>query len=92
MTARVVWDRGGEATIVALDVHGTTDGVRLVSTTPAPPGARVTGQLADAVGNAHALRFKIHGSKRREDGAFDLEGRMVDLRKELREIIRALIA
>lgn len=91
MTARVVWDKGGEATIVALDAHGTTDGVRLVSTTPAPPGARVSGVLTDAAGNAHALRFKIHGSKRRDDGAFDVAGRMVDLRKEIREMIRALI-
>jgi len=90
MSARIAWDKGGEATVVSLEVHGTTDGVRLVSTTPAPPGARVDGSFTDEGGTKHTVRIKVHGSKRRDDGAFDVEGRLLDLRKETRELLARL--
>jgi hypothetical protein len=91
MTARLVWDKGGEATIVALDAQAASDVVRLVSTVPSPPGSRVGGSVMGEDGAKHVVRIKVHGSKKREDGAFDLEGRMIDLRRETREIIQRLV-
>lgn len=91
MTARILWDTSGEATVVSLDARGTSTVVRLVSTTPAPPGARVTGTLAGDAHEPHVLRMKVHGSRRRPDGAFDVEGRWLDLHRETRELLLRLL-
>ena len=34
---------------------------------------------------ASRVRVKIHGSKRQDDGTFILEGRLIDVTRELRE-------
>jgi hypothetical protein len=72
----VSWDNGGSAELVALD----GDRVTLRSTVPSPPGSRIEGVLS--VGGR--LRVKIHGAKRQEDGTFLLEGRALDLTREVR--------
>lgn len=91
MTARIVWDATGQATLVSFDAQGTSNVVRLVSTTAAPPGARVTGTLTGDAGTTHAVRMKIHSSRRRPDGAFDIEGRLLDLRNETKELLLGLM-
>lgn len=79
----VAWDTGGEARVVALE----GERIVLVSTVPLPPGSRPEGKL---LRGGDALRVKSHGSRRLEDGNFRVEGRALDLRKELRERLAAL--
>ena len=79
MTAHLRWDRGGEARVVSL----RDDAIALVSSVPSPPGSRIEGTLA---GEPPArLRVKVHACRKREDGAFDLEGRTLDVTREVRE-------
>ena len=81
----LTWSGGGVAEIVALDANTIT----LRSEKPHPPGSRVEGALADAAGT---LRVKVHGSRREADGAFRIDGRPIDLGRELRESLVAKIA
>jgi hypothetical protein len=83
---RLVWGkggRGGEATLVAM----SGDLVKLVSTVPWPPGARVEATADDG----RALKLKVHGSRRREDGAFDVDARLVDVTREMRALLAAAV-
>ncbi len=83
--SHLAWAKGGSAELVALTEHAAT----LRSTTPSPPGSRIDGVLvADA---SLKVRFKIHGSKRQDDGTFVLQGRPIDLSKEHRERLCALL-
>jgi hypothetical protein len=85
----VAWTKGGTAEILAL----TEDTVTLRSSTPSPPGSRIEGTLvADVESDVKVkVRFKVHGSKRQEDGTFVLEGRPIDLPKDLRERLRSAL-
>lgn len=84
--AHLVWTKGGEADLVAIGA----DTVTLRSTIPSPPGSRIEARLAS---DASAIvKFKIHGSKKQDDGTFVLEGRPIDLTKEMRERLVALAA
>lgn len=75
------WEGGGEAKLVRM----TGELVSLISTTPHPPGSRVRGVLDDGT----PLTLKTHVSKKRDDGSFDLEGRLLDLRRDVRERLAA---
>ena len=75
---RLTWERGGEATITSLEA----DAITLRSTVPAPPGARIKGML-DAPHEKEVL-VKVHGSKKQPDGSFVIEGRCIDMTRELR--------
>jgi hypothetical protein len=95
---RVTWDKGGDAVVLRL----SGDTITLRSSIPSPPGSRIEGRLAadpdatwsgdeatSGVGaGAGALRVKIHSSKRQEDGSFLLEGRTLDLTRELRDRLK----
>jgi hypothetical protein len=85
VTAKLVWDRGGEAEIVTLREDATT----LVSTTPSPPGSLI--EVSVATEPATRLKVKVHASRRREDGRYDIEGRPIDMTREARERIAALL-
>ncbi|HTQ44811.1 MAG TPA: hypothetical protein VMI75_18750 [Polyangiaceae bacterium] len=86
MSGHVAWDRGGEARIVSL----RDDAIALVSSVPSPPGSRLEGTLA---GEPPArLRIKVHACKRRPDESFDLEGRTLDMTREVRERVMKLAA
>jgi hypothetical protein len=76
--------KGGEADVIAIG----SDTVTLRSTIPSPPGSRIEARLASDA--AAIVKFKIHGSKKQADGAFVLEGRPLDMTKELRERLSAL--
>jgi hypothetical protein len=80
------WAQGGEAVLGSI----STDTVTLVSTVPSPPGSRIEGTLVSEP--AARVKFKIHGSRKQDDGSFRLEGRPIDLTKELRERMQALVA
>lgn len=83
--AHVRWVKGGEADFAAFD----GDRVTFRSTTPSAPGTPLDGTLAFAAGAG--IRVKVHGC-RRDGDAFVITGRMVDLRRELRAEIAALLS
>jgi hypothetical protein len=85
MSARVRWAGGGAARVVSIDART----IVLLSTVPLPPGARAEGSLE---GDPPAtLRVKVHASKKQAEGEFVLQGRPLDLPKEVRERIEALV-
>jgi hypothetical protein len=64
------------------------DAITLRSTIPSPPGSRIEGRLA---GDPPAtLRVKIHASRRQPEGDFVLEGRVLDVTREVRARLEAL--
>jgi hypothetical protein len=81
--AKVAWGRGGDAIVTSLREGAIT----LRSSVPSPPGSRIEGTLT----GGETLRVKIHGSKRQPDGSFVLEGRPLDMTRELRQKIEAAI-
>ena len=83
--ADIDFEKGGTARLIAL----TKDTVTLLSTVPSPPGSRIEGTLR---ASADKVRFKIHASKKQADGTFLLEGRPIDLTRELRERLEQAVA
>jgi hypothetical protein len=83
--AHVVWTRGGEARIVAMEAQR----IVLRSTVPWPPGSRVEGTVATAP--PATLRVKVHASRRQTEGDFVVEGRPLDLARETRERIECAL-
>jgi hypothetical protein len=83
MMATITWSKGGEATVTALKEGAIT----LRSSIPSPPGSRIEGELA----GGGVVKVKIHGSRKQDDGSFTLEGRPIDMTRELRERIEAMI-
>lgn len=77
--------KGGSATIVSVTETTCT----LVSTHPSPPGSRIDATFPSAAGVS--FRVKIHGSKKRDDGRFVLEGRPIDMTRDVRTLAAALV-
>jgi hypothetical protein len=81
--ADLKWQKGGEASLVSL----ASDTIRLVSTIPSAPGSRIDGTLASGAG----FRVKVHRCQKTPEG-FAIEGRVIDLRREARAEVEALLA
>lgn len=64
--------------------------LRLIAPRAYAPGAplELRFSLADA---SFGFRGKARGSKRRDDGRFDVEARLVSLRREEREALRSAL-
>ena len=75
-TVALKWEKGGDASIVKL----AGEVIVVVSSTAAPPGARLQGTLGDG----KVVRLKSHGSKKQDDGTFRIEGRTIDMARDLR--------
>jgi hypothetical protein len=86
VTAHLVWAKGGDARVVSI----AADAIVLRSSVPSPPGSRLEGRL-DGQPPAR-VRVKVHGSKRQPDGAFVIEGRVLDATREVRARLEALAA
>lgn len=85
MTAHVTWAAKGEARVVSLDAGA----IVLRSTVPSPPGSRIEGALA---GEPPAkLRVKIHACKQQPEGDFLLQGRPLDMTREVRQRVEELV-
>jgi hypothetical protein len=82
----IVWAKGGTATVLAAEGENVT----LRSTIPSPPGSRL--EATFEAEPRTAVRVKVHGSKKEEDGSFTIKGRLVDATRETRERVRALAA
>jgi hypothetical protein len=85
-TWHLVWQKGGNARFVKVAETAVT----LVSTIPSPPGSRIDAAFVDDV--TVSFRVKIHGSKKQPDGIFVLEGRPIDMTKEVRTKAAELVA
>jgi hypothetical protein len=82
----VRWTREGEGRFVSL----RDDAVVLRSTTSSPPGSRLEGSLE---GQPPArVRVKVHSSKLQGEGDFVIEGRLLDVTREIRARLERLIA
>ncbi len=92
----IAWAKGGSARVVSIGA----DAIVLVSTIPSPPGSRIDGVIAADATAADAkapnvnvnvnLKVKIHVSRREADGTFRLEGRPLDMTREVREMLVAM--
>ena len=80
----ILWAKGGTASFVSAE----GDNVTLRSTIPSPPGSRLDATFTDEPKTA--LRVKVHGSKKEEDGSFTIKGRLVDATRETRERVSSL--
>jgi hypothetical protein len=86
VTADVAWTGGGEASVVSCDA----DSIVLRSTVPSPPGSRIEGEL---VGLPSArLRVKVHACRRQAEGDFLLQGRPLDMTRDVRMRVEGLVA
>ena len=61
------------------------DSITLRSTTAAPPGARVDGTLE--IEPPAQLRIKVHACRRQQEGDYRIEGRCIDLTREVRQML-----
>ncbi len=78
----VRWTKGGDATLLALD----DDRVTLDSSLSSPPGSLVDGALT----TGEPIRVKVRGCKR-EGERFRIEARVIDLSRDLRVKLAALL-
>ena len=81
----LTWEKGGMASLASITKDGA---VTLRSSTPSPPGSRIDGLAKGGV----KVRFKIHGSRKQPEGDFLLEGRAIDMTREVRELLEGLLA
>jgi hypothetical protein len=84
LVTQIAWAKGGAAQVTSL----ANDAIVLLSSVPSPPGSRIDGRVEGD--EPVPVRVKIHGSKRRADGLFVLEGRVLDATREVRARLEAL--
>jgi len=84
--ASIAWSGGGTASIESLD----QDRITLVSDRPFAPGSRPEGTLETPPG-AHRIWVKVHASKRRDDGTFLVNGRLMNPTRELRQVLKGVV-
>ncbi len=78
-----IFDKGGEANLVAIDGERVT----LEATISSPPGSPLKGKLR---GGGLPIRINVHGCRREGEG-FRIEGRVIDLSRELRAALTAVL-
>jgi hypothetical protein len=78
----VRWTKGGDAKLVALD----DDRVTLDSSLSSPPGSLMDGALT----TGEPIRVKVRGCKR-EGERFRIEGRVIDLSRDMRVKLASLL-
>jgi hypothetical protein len=96
MSANITWKVGGTAVIEVID----DDRVELVSTRAFAPGSRPEGTVtfapdrasggAVAVGS-RSIWLKVHGSRRQDDGEFRVKGRLLNVRREVLDLLKEVV-
>jgi hypothetical protein len=84
MSATINWHGGGTAVIEVMD----GDRVELVSTRAFAPGSRPEGTVAPA---GLPIWLKVHGSRRQDDGAFRVKGRLLNVRREALDLLKEVV-
>jgi len=79
------WGSGGG---LARFASVRAEAVVLVTTVPSPPGSRLVGTLLAEPRDA--VRIKVHACRAQPDGTFRLEGRVLDLTREMRVRLEAM--
>lgn len=87
VAAHLTWEKGGHAEVRAIE----GDAITLRSTTSAPPGARLVSTLL-AGGESVPVKLKSHGTHREPDGTFTFKGRLIDVTRDVRERLAALVS
>jgi len=83
----VVWKEGGSATVEAID----GEHIELSSTRAFAPGSRPEGTFS--MGEATSLLWmKVHGSRRRQDGTYRVQGRLLNVTRETRERLKEAVS
>ena len=100
--AHIAWTGGGTAVLDAID----GDRVELLSTRAFAPGSRPEGtftvrpagspaDFADsstgAGAAAHPIWMKVHGSRRQEDGAYRVKGRLLNVRRGVLDLLKEVV-
>jgi len=84
MSATVTWRGGGTAVLEVID----GDRVELVSTRAFAPGSRPEGTVAPG---GQPIWMKVHGSRRQDDGAFRVKGRLLNVRREALDLLKEVV-
>jgi hypothetical protein len=84
VAARILWDGGGAAAIEALE----DDHIELVSSRAFAPGSRPQATLEEG---GDRIWLKVHGSRRQDDGAFRMQGRLLNTRREVLDRLKAAV-
>jgi hypothetical protein len=84
MSKHIDWKTGGEADLVLLD----GDKVELLSTAPFAPGSRPEGTLTAPP--CAVFWMKVHRSKKEPDGRFHVWGRLLNMTRDVRAVLKAL--
>jgi hypothetical protein len=82
--ADLEWEGGGEARFVSM----SGDGVAIVSTSASPPGSRPVGLLV--LEPRATVRLKVHACRALGDGTFRIDGRLLDVTREMRARLEGL--
>jgi hypothetical protein len=83
--APLTWERGGDGALVHLD----GERARVRSSIASAPGSRLEGTLE----SGPRLRIKVHRCRRLDEPGvvYELEGRLIDLTREARAAMVALL-
>ena len=82
--ASISWTGGGTAVLDVID----GDKVELRSTRAFAPGARPEGILAES---GHTIWLKCHGSRRQDDGSYRVKGRLLNVRREILDLLKDVV-
>jgi hypothetical protein len=100
--AHIAWTGGGTAVLDVID----GDRVELLSTRAFAPGSRpegtfTAGPAEKAAGSiagagpagpaAHPIWMKVHGSRRQEDGAYRVKGRLLNVRRGVLDLLKEVV-
>jgi hypothetical protein len=99
--AHIAWTGGGTAVLDVIE----GDRVELLSTRAFAPGSRpegtfTTGLAEKAAGDAgaspagpaaHPIWMKVHGSRRQEDGAYHVKGRLLNVRRGVLDLLKEVV-
>ena len=93
--AHIAWTGGGTVVLDVID----DDRVELLSTRAFAPGSRPegtftagpAGSIAGAGPAAHPIWMKVHGSRRQEDGAYRVKGRLLNVRRRVLDLLKEVV-
>jgi hypothetical protein len=83
--ARLIWSQGGSASLEVLD----GERIEVLSSRAFAPGSRPAATLEEG---GHPVWMKVHNSRRQEDGSFRVVGRLLNVTREVRDLLKGAVA